>query len=110
MINIVITLIFIAGETSYNGMSEVYDITVNRRETEGFGFVIISSVTKSGSVIGEFIGMCHLGKVIVVISIITLIMYSNFHWFKEFQLPKFLYLKGNCYFRSSMGFSILLNH
>jgi hypothetical protein len=41
-------------------MSEVYDITVNRRETEGFGFVIISSVTKSGSVIGEFIGMCHL--------------------------------------------------
>ncbi|XP_052067223.1 membrane-associated guanylate kinase, WW and PDZ domain-containing protein 2-like isoform X2 [Mytilus californianus] len=47
--------ILVSGETSYNGMSEVYDITVNRRETEGFGFVIISSVTKSGSVIGEFI-------------------------------------------------------
>lgn len=48
--------ILVSGETSYNGMSEVYDVTVNRRETEGFGFVIISSVTKSGSVIGEFIG------------------------------------------------------
>ena len=30
-----------------------YDITVNRRENEGFGFVIISSVTKSGSTIGN---------------------------------------------------------
>ena len=29
-----------------------YDVTVTRRENEGFGFVIISSVTKSGSVIG----------------------------------------------------------
>ncbi|XP_064633877.1 membrane-associated guanylate kinase, WW and PDZ domain-containing protein 2-like isoform X4 [Lineus longissimus] len=32
-----------------------YDVTVTRRESEGFGFVIISSVTKSGSTIGEFI-------------------------------------------------------
>ena len=30
-----------------------YDVTVTRRENEGFGFVIISSVTKSGSTIGE---------------------------------------------------------
>ncbi|XP_069101307.1 membrane-associated guanylate kinase, WW and PDZ domain-containing protein 1-like isoform X7 [Argopecten irradians] len=33
-----------------------YEVTVTRRPTEGFGFVIISSVTKSGSTIGEFIG------------------------------------------------------
>ena len=31
-----------------------YDVTVTRRENEGFGFVIISSVTKSGSVIGSY--------------------------------------------------------
>ena len=31
-----------------------YDITVTRRENEGFGFVIISSVTKSGSTIGKY--------------------------------------------------------
>ena len=30
-----------------------YDVTVTRRENEGFGFVIISSVTKSGSTIGK---------------------------------------------------------
>ena len=30
-----------------------YDVTVTRREDEGFGFVIISSVTRSGSTIGE---------------------------------------------------------
>ncbi|XP_060571370.1 membrane-associated guanylate kinase, WW and PDZ domain-containing protein 1-like [Ruditapes philippinarum] len=32
-----------------------YDVVVSRRENEGFGFVIISSVTKAGSTIGEFI-------------------------------------------------------
>ncbi|XP_053377316.1 membrane-associated guanylate kinase, WW and PDZ domain-containing protein 2-like isoform X5 [Mercenaria mercenaria] len=32
-----------------------YDVIVTRRENEGFGFVIISSVTKAGSTIGEFI-------------------------------------------------------
>uniref|UniRef100_A0A6A7FVI1 Membrane-associated guanylate kinase, WW and PDZ domain-containing protein 3 n=1 Tax=Hirondellea gigas TaxID=1518452 RepID=A0A6A7FVI1_9CRUS len=32
-----------------------YEITVTRREDEGFGFVIISSVTKSGSTIGRII-------------------------------------------------------
>ncbi|XP_042228565.1 uncharacterized protein LOC121870683 isoform X6 [Homarus americanus] len=32
-----------------------YDVTVTRRENEGFGFVIISSVTKSGSTIGRII-------------------------------------------------------
>nr|XP_022295952.1 membrane-associated guanylate kinase, WW and PDZ domain-containing protein 3-like isoform X10 [Crassostrea virginica] len=33
-----------------------YDVLVTRRETEGFGFVIISSISKMGSVIGESIG------------------------------------------------------
>lgn len=30
-----------------------YDVTVMRRENEGFGFVIISSVAKAGSTIGK---------------------------------------------------------
>ena len=30
-----------------------YDVTVARRENEGFGFVIISSVTRAGSTIGK---------------------------------------------------------
>ena len=30
-----------------------YDVIVNRNENEGFGFVIISSVNKSGSTIGK---------------------------------------------------------
>ncbi|XP_056000647.1 membrane-associated guanylate kinase, WW and PDZ domain-containing protein 1-like isoform X16 [Ostrea edulis] len=40
------------------GHSEIYpyDVLVTRRETEGFGFVIISSISKMGSVIGECIG------------------------------------------------------
>ena len=40
------------------GHSEMYpyDVLVTRRETEGFGFVIISSISKMGSVIGESIG------------------------------------------------------
>lgn len=32
-----------------------YDVTVVRHENEGFGFVIISSVNKNGSTIGQFI-------------------------------------------------------
>lgn len=31
-----------------------YDVTVTRRENEGFGFVIISSLNKVGSTIGLF--------------------------------------------------------
>lgn len=30
-----------------------YDVTVKRRENEGFGFVIISSLNKAGSTIGN---------------------------------------------------------
>ena len=40
----------VRGDTSYP-----YDVTVTRREMEGFGFVIISSVTRAGSVIGEYL-------------------------------------------------------
>ena len=36
-----------------------YDVTVTRRENEGFGFVIISSVNKAGSTIGEW-DICQL--------------------------------------------------
>ena len=32
-----------------------YDVTVTRKENEGFGFVIISSVTRAGSVIGKLL-------------------------------------------------------
>jgi hypothetical protein len=34
-------------------MGYPFDVTVTRRENEGFGFVIISSVNKAGSTIGE---------------------------------------------------------
>ena len=33
-----------------------YDVVVSRRENEGFGFVIISSVNKPGARVDEFIG------------------------------------------------------
>jgi len=33
-----------------------FDVTVERRENEGFGFVIISSVSSAGSTIGQIIG------------------------------------------------------
>lgn len=31
-----------------------YDVTVSRSENQGFGFVIISSVNRSGSTIGTY--------------------------------------------------------
>lgn len=34
--------------------NQTYDIVVHRNENEGFGFVIISSVNKIGSTIGEY--------------------------------------------------------
>ncbi|XP_042875873.1 uncharacterized protein LOC122255685 isoform X8 [Penaeus japonicus] len=53
-----------------------YDIQVTRRENEGFGFVIISSVTKSGSTIGRIIegspaercGRLHVGDRILAVN------------------------------------------
>lgn len=32
-----------------------YDVTVTRQENEGFGFVIISSVSRAGSTIGKML-------------------------------------------------------
>ena len=45
----------VVSESAYRAQQDgyPYDITVTRRENEGFGFVIISSVTRAGSVIGE---------------------------------------------------------
>lgn len=36
-----------------SSFGQTYDITVQRQENEGFGFVIISSVNKAGSTIGN---------------------------------------------------------
>lgn len=33
-----------------------FDVTLARSENEGFGFVIVTSMTRSGSHVGEFIG------------------------------------------------------
>ncbi|KAF2361077.1 PDZ domain [Trinorchestia longiramus] len=53
-----------------------YDVTVTRREDEGFGFVIISSVAKTGSTIGRIIegspaercGKLHVGDRILAVN------------------------------------------
>ncbi|XP_069101308.1 membrane-associated guanylate kinase, WW and PDZ domain-containing protein 1-like isoform X8 [Argopecten irradians] len=53
-----------------------YEVTVTRRPTEGFGFVIISSVTKSGSTIGRILenspaercGQLHVGDRILAVN------------------------------------------
>lgn len=53
-----------------------YDVTVMRRENEGFGFVIISSVNKAGSTIGRIIegspaercGQLHVGDRILAVN------------------------------------------
>ena len=39
-----------------NPETQPFEVTVTRRENEGFGFVIISSVTRVGSMIGT----CHI--------------------------------------------------
>ena len=53
-----------------------YDITVSRRENEGFGFVIISSASRAGSTIGRIIagspaercGRLHVGDRILAVN------------------------------------------
>ena len=53
-----------------------YDVTVTRRENEGFGFVIISSVSRAGSTIGRIIpgspaercGRLHVGDRILAVN------------------------------------------
>ncbi|GFO44038.1 membrane-associated guanylate kinase, ww and pdz domain-containing protein 1 [Plakobranchus ocellatus] len=50
----------VLGPESAESMSSIpqypYDVVVSRRENEGFGFVIISSVNKPGARVDEFIG------------------------------------------------------
>lgn len=53
-----------------------YDVTVSRRENEGFGFVIISSASRIGSTIGRIIagspaercGRLHVGDRILAVN------------------------------------------
>ena len=42
-----------------------YDVTVSRLENEGFGFVIISSVSRAGSTIGRIIPGTHYVRCLV---------------------------------------------
>ena len=57
-------------------ISYPYDITVSRRENEGFGFVIISSASRAGSTIGRIIagspaercGRLHVGDRILAVN------------------------------------------
>ena len=57
-------------------MEYPYDITVTRRENEGFGFIIISSASRAGSTIGRIItgspaercGRLHIGDRILAVN------------------------------------------
>ena len=59
-----------------NAESYPYDVTVTRRENEGFGFVIISSVSRAGSTIGRIMagsaaercGRLHIGDRILAVN------------------------------------------
>jgi C-terminal processing protease CtpA/Prc len=61
-----------------------YDVTVTRRENEGFGFVIISSVSRAGSTIGRIIagspaercGRLHIGDRILAVNHVDI---NNMH-------------------------------
>ena len=61
---------------SNNAFSYPYDVTVSRRENEGFGFVIISSASRAGSTIGRIIagspaercGRLHVGDRILAVN------------------------------------------
>ena len=55
-------------ERAHNSFPETqpFEVTVTRRENEGFGFVIISSVTRVGSMIGMS-GFCHQGVLLVIV-------------------------------------------
>ena len=59
-----------------SAFSYPYDVTVSRRENEGFGFVIISSASRTGSTIGRIIagspaercGRLHVGDRILAVN------------------------------------------
>ncbi|XP_072945882.1 membrane-associated guanylate kinase, WW and PDZ domain-containing protein 1 [Epargyreus clarus] len=63
-------------DTSKGWSSMPYDVTVTRKEGEGFGFVVISSTNKATSTIGQLIpnspaarcGLLHVGDTIVAIN------------------------------------------
>ncbi|KAI5731509.1 hypothetical protein M8J77_011202 [Diaphorina citri] len=63
-------------ETTSMMLGYPYDVTITRRENEGFGFVIISSLNKAGSTIGRIIedspadrsGELHLGDHILAVN------------------------------------------
>uniref|UniRef100_A0A8D9A780 Membrane-associated guanylate kinase, WW and PDZ domain-containing protein 1 n=1 Tax=Cacopsylla melanoneura TaxID=428564 RepID=A0A8D9A780_9HEMI len=63
-------------ETNSMMLGYPYDVTITRRENEGFGFVIISSLNKAGSTIGRIIedspadrsGELHLGDHILAVN------------------------------------------
>ena len=44
---------FIGGPTDKAKFNYPYDVTLSRREHEGFGFILVSSSTKSGATIGS---------------------------------------------------------
>ena len=62
-----------------------YDVTVERQESEGFGFVIVSSVAKKGLTIGRIIEaspaerctLLHVGDRLVPLAIVSLV--SSLH-------------------------------
>lgn len=57
-----------------------YDVTVTRNESEGFGFVIISSVTRAGSTIGEYIGtLSAIGDVCTPFFLVVVVPSTNIH-------------------------------
>ena len=64
------------GTTAGAPVSYPYDVTVSRRENEGFGFVIISSASRAGSTIGRIIagspaercGRLHVGDRILAVN------------------------------------------
>ena len=70
------TLLFSDAFGRANAESYPYDVTVTRRENEGFGFVIISSVSRAGSTIGRIIagspaercGRLHIGDRILAVN------------------------------------------
>ena len=66
-----------AQKVDYGRVQEYpYDVDVNRRENEGFGFVIISSASRAGSTIGRIIagspaercGRLHIGDRILAVN------------------------------------------
>lgn len=75
-----VDLCFSSDVTSYarSDIGYPYDVTVTRRESEGFGFVIISSVNKAGSTIGKYIVYCFPVAVILVVCQIYS-MYISLH-------------------------------